>query len=211
VIKYVADNIEGARYVAVPGSDGYPFAGGAEQTLDLIEDFLSDVRHGEQSDRVLATILFTDIVSSTERVASVGDRAWKKLLAEHDHAAQGQIERFKGRLVNTMGDGLLATFDGPGRAIRCAHALGRALRHHGINIRAGLHTGEIELRDGDDIGGIAVHIASRIMAEAGPGEIVCSRTVKDLVAGAEFSFEDRGMHSLKGVPDEWQLYAVRQA
>ena len=133
------------------------------------------------------------------------------MLSEHDRIATTQIERHHGRVVNRMGDGLLATFDGPGRAIRCAHALGRALEPSGIKIRAGLHTGEIELRKDDDIGGIAVHIASRVMHEAGPGEVICSRTVKDLVAGSEFAFDDRGMCSLKGVPDQWQLYAVRQS
>jgi len=208
VIKSVADSVPGARFLEFPGSDGSPWGQGADRIVEEIEEFLSDVRHGDEPDRVLATILFTDIVGSTEHASRVGDRKWKELLAEHDRVARAQLDRSHGRFINTTGDGVLATFDGPGRAIRCAFSLGRALRHHGIDIRAGLHTGEIELREGDDIGGIAVHIASRVMAEAGPGEVVCSRTVKDLVAGSEFAFSDRGMCSLKGVPDEWQLFAV---
>lgn len=206
--RYVGDQIPGARYVEVPGSSGYVLGDDAE---DILEDFLADVRHAGEPDRVLATVMFTDIVGSTERASTVGDRRWKEILAEHDRLGRAQVERFGGKFISTTGDGLLATFAGPSRAIRCAHSLGRALRGEEIQIRAGLHTGEIELRDGDDIGGIAVHIASRVMGEAGPGEVVCSRTVKDLVAGSEFSFDDRGVCTLKGVPDQWQLYAVRQA
>ena len=206
--RFVGDQIPGARYVEVVGEGGYVLGTEAE---DLVEDFLADVQHASEPDRVLATVMFTDIVGSTERASSLGDRRWKELLTEHDRLGRAQVERFGGKLISTTGDGILATFAGPSRAIRCAHSLGRALRGDEIKIRAGLHTGEIELRDGDDIGGIAVHIASRVMGEAGPGEVVCSRTVKDLVAGSEFSFEDRGLRALKGVPDEWQLYAVRQA
>jgi len=208
VIKSVADGIAGARFLEYPGIDGNIWARGWETVAEEIEDFLSDVRHKDEPDRVLATILFTDIVGSTEHASSVGDRKWKELLTEHDRTARAQLERFQGRFVSTTGDGVLATFDGPGRAIKCALSLGRALRHHGIDIRAGVHTGEIELREAGDIGGIAVHIASRIMGEAGPGEVVCSRTVKDLVTGSQFSFSDRGSCALKGVPEEWQLYAV---
>ena len=208
VIRSVAEGIPGAQLVEVPGNDGAPWGSGWERIVDEIEGFLSDVRHGEEPNRILATILFTDIVGSTERAVDVGDKRWKELLSEHDRVARAQIERFRGRFVSTTGDGVVATFDGPGRAIRCAHSIGRALRPAGIQIRAGLHTGEIELREGDDIGGIAVHIAARVMAEAGPGEVVCSRTVKDLVAGSEFTFTDRGVCALKGVPDQWQLHLV---
>jgi class 3 adenylate cyclase/alpha-beta hydrolase superfamily lysophospholipase len=203
--RYVADHIPGARYVEVPGGDGYAMGAEAE---NLIEDFLSEVRHAAEPDRVLATLLFTDIVGSTERASALGDRKWKEILAEHDRLGRTQVERFGGKLIKTTGDGIFATFAGPSRAIQCARALGRALRSSDIEIRSGLHTGEIELRDGGDVGGIAVHIAARVMAEAGPGEIVCSRTVKDLASGSGFSFTDRGIRALKGVPDEWQLFAV---
>jgi class 3 adenylate cyclase len=209
--RYVADHIPGARFVELPGSDLNYWAEHADIVLDEIEEFLTGSRRAVAVDRVLATVLFTDIVGSTEKAAELGDRRWKELLTAHDRTAGTEIERFQGKLVNRMGDGVLATFDGPGRAIRCAHALGRALEPDGIAIRAGLHTGEIELRDEGEIGGIAVHIASRVMHEAGPGEVICSRTVKDLVAGSEFAFDDHGMCTLKGVPDEWQLYAVRPA
>jgi class 3 adenylate cyclase len=206
--RYIADNIPGARFTEIPGHDLNIYGAHSETLLDHIEDFLGVVGGPSDSDRVLATVLFTDIVDSTGHAAAIGDRRWKERLEAHDRTARSQIERFHGRLVNRMGDGLLATFDGPGRAIRCAQALGRALEPSGIKIRSGLHTGEIELREGDDIGGIAVHIASRVMHEAGPGEVICSRTVKDLVAGSEFAFDDRGVCTLKGVPDQWQLYAV---
>ena len=211
--RYLADHIVGARFVEVTTPD-LNIVGGrraAEEVLSEVEEFLTGSRRPVDVDRVLATVLFTDIVGSTETAASLGDRRWKSMLAEHDRLAHSQIERYRGRLVNRMGDGLLATFDGPGRAIRCAFALRQALEQAGIKIRAGMHTGEIELRDAEDIGGIAVHIASRVMGEAGPGEVVCSRTVKDLVAGSEFAFDDRGLCTLKGVPEQWQLYAVRQA
>jgi class 3 adenylate cyclase len=209
--QFLAEHIPDARSVVYEGADVNIWGTGPDEILDDIEEFLTGSRRPVDVDRVLATVLFTDIVGSTERAASLGDRRWKSTLAEHDRLAHSQIERHRGRLVNRMGDGLLATFDGPGRAIHCAFALGQALQQAGIKIRAGVHTGEIELRDAEDIGGIAVHIASRVMHEAGPGEVVCSRTVKDLVAGSEFAFDDRGLCTLKGVPDEWQLYLVRQA
>ena len=210
--RYLADHIAGARFIDVPVPDLNPLLGqGGEAMMDEIEEFVTGSRKAVQIDRVLATILFTDIVGSTEKASAIGDRKWKELLATHDRIAHEEVERFKGRLVTRTGDGILATFDGPGRAIRCADRLGADLKRLGVDIRAGLHTGEIELREGDDIGGIAVHIASRVMHEAGPGEVVCSRTVKDLVAGSEFAFDDRGLCTLKGVPDQWQLYAVRQA
>ena len=211
IIKLVADGVPGARFVQFPGTDGQIWSPGWERIAETIEDFLSDVRQADEPDRVLATILFTDIVGSTEHASRLGDKKWKDVLTEHDRLGRTQVERFGGRLISTTGDGVLATFTGPSRAIRCAYAFGRALRHSDIEIRTGLHTGEIELRDANDIGGIAVHIASRVMKEAGPGEVVCSRTVKDLVTGSEFVFDDRGLCTLKGVPDQWQLYAVRQA
>jgi len=208
--KYIAAHIPGARFVEVASKD-LTLAAMPIEIVDEIEEFVTGSRRTVAADRVLATVLFTDIVGSTEKAANLGDRRWKELLASHDRTLRDEVQRQNGRLVNTIGDGMLATFDGPGRAIRCAHALGRALETLDIRIRAGLHTGEIELREGDDIGGIAVHIASRVMHEAGPGEVICSRTVKDLVAGSEFAFDDRGVCTLKGVPDQWQLYAVRQA
>jgi class 3 adenylate cyclase len=158
-------------------------------------------------DRVLATILFTDIAGSTERAAEVGDRRWRELLGRHDTLARTQLERYRGREVKMTGDGLLATFDGPARAVTCAGAIGRELRALGLEVRAAVHTGEVELRDGD-IGGIAVHIASRVMGLARPNEVLVSSTVKDLVAGAEIRFEDRSVQSLRGVPGQWQLYAA---
>jgi class 3 adenylate cyclase len=159
---------------------------------------------------VLATVLFTDIVDSTSRAAGLGDRRWHHLLVEHQEAVRRQLARYRGREVKTTGDGFLATFDGPARAIRAADAIRAGVRELGLEVRVGLHTGECELL-GDDIGGIAVHIAARVLAQAGAGEICCSRTVKDLVAGSGFTFADRGTRSLKGVPDSWQLYAVEPA
>jgi len=206
--RYLADHIAGARFVDFAGSNATLWSDTAPEIEDEIEEFLTGSRPLAPVDRVLATVLFTDIVGSTEKASALGDRRWREILAIHDRVAREHVDRFSGRLVNTMGDGILATFDGPGRAIRCAHALGRALEPVGVKIRAGLHTGEIELRDEGDVGGIAVHIAARVMHEAGPGEVICSRTVKDLVAGSEFLFEDRGVCALKGVPDEWQLYSV---
>ena len=209
--RYLADHITGARIVEATGADLNFTAEHFDFAMDETEEFLTGSRRAVVADRPLATVLFTDIVGSTEKASALGDRKWKELLALHDRLSGDEVERFRGRIVTTTGDGILATFDGPGRAIRCAHALGRVLERSDVPIRAGLHTGEVELREGDDIGGIAVHIASRVMSEAGPGEVVCSRTVKDLVAGSEFAFEDRGLCTLKGVPDRWQLYAVRQA
>jgi class 3 adenylate cyclase len=162
-------------------------------------------RHGV--DRVLATVLFTDVVSSTDQAAGMGDRRWSELLATHDGLTRAELERFRGREITTTGDGFLATFDGPGRAVRCACAIRDAVRAIGINVRVGLHTGEIELH-ADDIGGIAVHIAQRVQAHAQPDEVLVSRTVVDLVGGSGIAFADRGTHALKGVPDQWQLFAV---
>jgi class 3 adenylate cyclase len=181
-----------------------------ELALDAIQEFLTGVRRAVAPDRMLATVLFTDIVGSTQRAGDLGDQRWRELLEVHDQAAARWVEAFHGRLVKTTGDGILATFDSPARAIRCAAALGEDLHGMGIQIRAGLHTGEIELRHGDvgDVGGMGVHIAARVMAAAGPGEILVSRTVHGLVTGSGIVLRDRGPHRLKGVEGEWQLSAV---
>ena len=181
--------------------------GDAGPLLDTIEEFVTGRVPTHDVDRVLATIMFTDVVGSTDQVAGMGDRRWSELLATHDGVTRGELERFRGREIRTTGDGFLATFDGPGRAVRCACAIRDALLGIGIRVRGGLHTGEIELR-GDDIGGIAVHIAQRVQALARPDEVLVSRTVADLVGGSGIAFGDRGTHKLKGVPDQWQLLAV---
>jgi class 3 adenylate cyclase len=176
-------------------------------TLDHVQEFLTGVGRVAEPTRVLSTVLFTDIVGSTERAAALGDRRWRELLDVHDELAGRLVEEFGGRLVKTTGDGILATFDGPGRAIQCAAALSDELAGVGVGIRAGLHTGEVELCD-SDVGGIAVHIAARVMGAAAAGETLTSRTVQDLVVGSDIVLEDRGTHRLKGVADPWQLYAV---
>jgi class 3 adenylate cyclase len=206
--QWLAEHIAGARYVELPGADHSLYAGDQDRALAEIEEFLTGTRGAAEPDRVLATLLFTDIVGSTDRAAAVGDRRWKELLDLHDGIVAKQVEAARGRLVKRMGDGCLATFDGPGRAIRCAVAVGEELRSVGLDVRAGVHTGEVELR-GEDLGGIAVNIASRVADLAGGGEVLVSSTVKDLVAGSGIGFEDRGAHVLKGVPDEWRLYAVK--
>ena len=208
--RYMADRIPGARMVELPGDDHFPFFGDTDTVLALTQEFLTGVTPVEEPDRVLATVLFTDIVDSTRLAADLGDRRWHRLLLDHQETVRQQLTRFRGREVKTTGDGFLATFDGPARAIRAAAAIRDGVRDLGLEVRVGLHTGEVELV-GDDIGGIAVHIAARVMAAAGAGEIVCSRTVKDLVAGSGFAFGDRGTRSLRGVPDAWQLYAVELA
>jgi class 3 adenylate cyclase len=206
--RYVADHIEGARHVEVPGIDYVPCFGDTELMLDAVEEFVTGRLPAPAVDRVLATILFTDVVGSTEQVARLGDRRWRELLATHDGLVRRQLERFRGREVKTVGDGFLATFDGPGRAIRCATAIRDAVRPLGIDLRAGLHSGEVELI-GEDIAGIAVHIGQRVSALAGPGEVYVSSTVKDLVAGSGIDFDDRGEHQLKGVPERWRLFSVQ--
>jgi class 3 adenylate cyclase len=205
--RHLADSIPGAKYVELAGEDHLPWVGDADAVLGEIEEFLTGVRSGPEPDRVLATVLFTDIVGSTERAASMGDRAWTELLAAHHHAIREQLAHFGGREVGTSGDGFLATFDGPARAIRCAQACVAAVRGLGLEIRAGLHTGEVELA-GSDVRGLAVHIGARIGALAGAGEVLVSRTVRDLVVGSGLRFADRGVYRLKGVPDEWQVFAV---
>jgi len=206
--RYLAEHIPNARYVERPGSGGLFWMHDVDWTLDEVQTFLTGTRSAPGlDDRVLATVLFTDIVGSTERAAEIGDQRWRWLLDEHDALVRREIERFRGRPVKSTGDGFLATFDGPARAIRCAVALGPALGPLGIQVRAGLHTGEVELRV-EDIGGIAVHIAARVMAEASAGEVLVSGAVPPLVAGSGLRFADRGTHTLHGVPGEWRLFAV---
>jgi class 3 adenylate cyclase len=205
--RYLAEHIPDARLVVLPGADGPLTWEEPEVTLGHIEEFLTGVRQPVPGTRVLATVLFTDIVASTERAAELGDRRWRELLGVHDDLGRRLVEQWGGRVVKTTGDGLLATFDGPGRAIGCAVALRDQLVDIDVQIRAGLHAGEVELR-GDDVGGIAVHLAARIMAEAGPGEVLVSRTVRDLVAGSDRTLTDRGTRQLKGVEGAWQLFAV---
>jgi class 3 adenylate cyclase len=206
--RYVADYVPGARFVEVPGADDYWWAAdNAPLVLDEIEEFVTGVRGRARADRVLASVLFTDIVDSTQRASELGDRAWRDLLDRHDAAVRRQLQRFGGREVKTTGDGFLATFDGPARAVECAGAISDAARRLGLEVRAGVHTGEVEMR-GDDIGGMAVHIAARVAALARPSSVWVSRTVTDLVVGSGLRFADCGTHTLKGVPGEWQLFAV---
>jgi class 3 adenylate cyclase len=205
--RYVADHIDGARYLELPGEDNLFFVGDTGPLLDAIEEFVTGRLPRHDVDRVLATVLFTDVVGSTDQVAGMGDRRWSELLATHDGLTRAELENFRGREITTTGDGFLATFDGPGRAVRCACAIRDAVRAIGIQVRVGLHTGEIELH-GNDIGGIAVHIAQRVQAHAQRNEVLVSRTVADLVGGSGIPFADRGTHTLKGVPDPWQLFAV---
>jgi class 3 adenylate cyclase len=206
--RYLGETIPGAKYVELPGRDIIYFAGDYDAVLDEIEEFLTGAKAEPEADRVLATVLFTDVVESTKRAADLGDRKWKEVLDRHDDVVRRQLARFRGREVITTGDGFLATFDGPARAINCARQIGSEVNHLGIDVRAGLHTGEIQLR-GNDVSGIAVHLAARVMGTAGPGEVVVSSTVKDLVVGSGIEFDDRGSHELKGVPGEWRLYAVK--
>ncbi|MGB7050858.1 MAG: adenylate/guanylate cyclase domain-containing protein, partial [Acidimicrobiales bacterium] len=188
--------------------DGFVFTEPADEALRQIEDFLGGLSAVAVPDRALAAILFTDIVGSTERASSIGDRAWRNLLATHDALARTLVDQHRGRVVKMTGDGMLATFDGPGRAIRCALSLRDALRSVGLEIRAGLHTGEVEVI-GEDIAGIGVHIASRVLGASPPGQVLVSPAVPMLVAGAGFEFEDRGEHEFKGVPGSWRLFAVK--
>jgi class 3 adenylate cyclase len=205
--RYVADHIPGATFVEAEGADHLFFTGDADTVLDEIEEFLTGIRPLPVVERVLATVLFTDIVDSTQRAVELGDQRWKELLGRHDAQVRRQLARFQGREVNTTGDGFLARFDGPARAIRCAVAIRDVLRSLGLEVRAGVHTGEVELR-GDDISGIAVHIAARVAAAAGAGEVLASRIVVDLVAGSGLNFGAHGEHILKGVAGEWGLFAV---
>jgi class 3 adenylate cyclase len=208
--RYMAERIPGARFVELPGEDHFPFFGDQDRVIAETQEFLTGATPVVEPDRVLATVLFSDIVDSTRLAAELGDRRWHRVLVDHQQAVRRQLDRFRGHEIKTIGDGFLATFDGPARAIRAADALRAGLRELDLEVRVGLHTGECELLD-KDIGGIAVHIAARVLGRAEAGEILCSRTVKDLAAGSGFSFADRGSHSLKGIPDDWQLYAVELA
>ena len=205
--RYIADNIPNARYVELQGTDHFPLAGDSNAVDDEIEAFLTGTRRGPDPDRVLATVLFTDIVGSTEHAAALGDTRWKELIATHDEQIRKHLEKYRGREIGTRGDGCLATFDGPGRAIRCALAICRSLKSLGLDLRAGLHTGEIEFLK-NEVAGIAVHIGARVAAEARSGEVWVSGTVKDLVVGSGIEFTDQGARTLKGVPGQWQLYSV---
>ena len=205
--REVADLIPGARFVEFDGADDMIFVGENDSILDEMEEFLTGQRTEREADRALLTVMFTDVVDSTARASELGDTRWRQLLEEHDRLVRRELARARGREVKTVGDGFLATFDGPARAIRCARAVRDAMRALGIEVRAGLHTGECELL-GDDIGGLAVHIAARVNGAAGPGEVLVSSTVKDLVFGSGLEFEDRGAHQLKGVPGEWRLFAA---
>ncbi|MFL5951212.1 MAG: adenylate/guanylate cyclase domain-containing protein [Gaiellaceae bacterium] len=205
--RYLAAKIPGSTFVELPGADHWISAGDTDEIADEIEEFLTGTRPAPEPNRVLATVLFTDIVGSTDRAAELGDRRWRDLLGAHDAVVRRQLERFRGREVDTAGDGFFAAFDGPARAVRCAISAGEAVRELGVEIRAGIHTGECEL-DGQKIRGIAVHTGARIASLAGPGEVLISHTVKDLVAGSGLEFEDRGAHELKGVPGEWRLFAA---
>lgn len=205
--RYLSEHIPGARYVEVEGNDHVPYLGEQEPILHVVEEFLTGRRRVPEADRILATVLFTDIVASTEKAAEIGDERWREVLLSHHELARRELEAFNGRLVDTVGDGIFATFDGPARGVRCAAALVGVVRRLGIEIRAGVHTGECEVT-GENLSGVAVHIGARIAALSQPGEVVVSSTVKDLVAGSGIRFVDRGTHRLKGVPEEWRLFAV---
>jgi class 3 adenylate cyclase len=205
--RYIGGRIPGARFVELPGEDHLMWTGDVDALLDEIEEFLTGVRRGPDPDRVLATVLFTDVVGSTETATRLGDRAWRTLLDRHHDVVRRELARWRGREVDTTGDGFLATFDGPARAIRCAVTASEGVRDLGLQIRAGLHTGEVEIA-GEDVRGIAVHIGSRVAALAGPDEVLVSRTVADLVAGSGIVLAERGEHELKGVSGTWLVYAV---
>jgi class 3 adenylate cyclase len=202
-VRYLADRIAGAKFVELPGAD-ISIAASAPALEEIVE-FLTGERPAVDIDRILTTLLFTDIVGSTERAAAIGDPAWRSLLDAHDRTVREQLRRFRGKEINTTGDGFLASFDGPARAIRCALAMAEATKTLGIDLHLGLHTGECEVR-GDDLGGLAVHIAARVAAAAAPGEVLVSGTVKDLVAGSSIDFVERGEAVLRGVPGTWNLY-----
>ena len=205
--KELAAQIPGAQYVELPGIDHLPWAGDSDAVLGEIEQFLTGTRSVPEPDRVLATVMFTDIVGSTEQAAAFGDARWREVLVAHQVAVRDELRLFRGHEVKTLGDGCLATFDGPARAIRCGQAIAEAARSLDLEVRIGLHCGEVELMD-EDVGGIAVHIAARVGALAGAGEVLVSSTVKDLVAGSGIQFEDRGAKHLKGISDEWRLFAA---
>jgi class 3 adenylate cyclase len=210
--RFAADQIPGATYVELPGDDHLPWVGDSEAIVGEIQRFLTGIweRGGweePEPERVLSTVLFTDIVGSSERAVSLGDRAWRELLERHHALVRGQLVRFRGQEMDAAGDGFFASFDGPARAIQCARAIVEGVRDLQLEVRAGLHTGECELVDGK-VAGIAVHTGARISSLAAPGEVLVSSTVKDLVAGSGMTFQEHGLHELKGIPGEWRLYAV---
>ncbi len=206
--RYLAEHIPGAKFTELQGDDHLWWVGDSEAIADEIEEFLTGERHAVEPDRALMTVLFTDIADSTKRAAELGDRRWRDLLDNHNAIMQSEIARFRGNAVKNTGDGFLATFDGPSRAIDCALAAARGLRRLGLPIRSGLHTGEVELM-GKDVGGIAVHIAARVVQEAVANEVWASRTVKDLVVGSSFKFTESGTYHFKGVAGDWPLYTVQ--
>ena len=205
--RYIAERIPGAKYVELDGADHWPWLGDANSVLEEMQEFLTGTREPTEPERVLATVLFTDIVGSTERAVELGDRRWRDLVEDHHALVRSELARFRGREIDTAGDGFFASFDGPARAARCACAITKGVKPLGLEVRAGLHTGECELI-GDKVGGIAVHTCARVASLAQPGEVLATRTVKDLVAGAGIEFVDRGVARLKGILDEWQLFAV---
>lgn len=208
--RYLAEHIAGARYVELEGADHLPWFGDANTVLGEVQEFLTGVRPADEHERMLATVLFADIAGSTEQIAALGDAAWRKRLDAFHRSARQQLDRFRGRLIDTAGDGVFATFDGPARAVRCGIALSRELRSAGIAVRSGVHTGEVE-KMGEKVGGLAVHIGARVMALAQPGEVLVSSTVKDIVAGSGLRFDERGTQVLKGVPGEWRLFSAADA
>jgi class 3 adenylate cyclase len=205
--RWLADHLPDAKLVELPGGDHLPWGEGADELIDEVQEFLTGTRYAPELDRILATVLFTDIVDSTGTAAKLGDQRWREVLERHRRGVRDALGRCGGREVKTLGDGFLVSFDGPARGIRCAQAIVDSSQQLGISVRAGLHTGECEVM-GDDLGGIAVHIAARVSALAQPSEVLVSRTVKDLVAGSGIEFAERGAHQLKGVPDSWDLYAA---
>jgi class 3 adenylate cyclase len=205
--RYLAEHIPGSKFIPLPGGANGFGPDAYLRVSDEIAEFLTGELPAAEVDRVLTTVLFSDIVASTERAASLGDRRWRSLLDAHDRIVREQLRRNRGREIKTTGDGFVAAFDGPARAIRCGQSLVEAIRELGIEVRVGLHTGECEIR-GDDLGGLAVHIAARVAALAGPSEVIVSGTVRDLVVGSEITFADRGEHHLKGVPGQWRLFTA---
>ena len=207
--RHISEQVQGSHYVELAGADHFPWAGDQDALVAEVEQFAGrvSIEERETFDRILATVMFTDIVDSTAQSAALGDRAWRDVSEHHDRVTRAQLARFRGREIRWTGDGYLAIFDGPARAVRCAEAICEAMARRGVDLRAGLHTGEIEL-DGDDISGLAVAIGARVGALAAGREVLVSSTVKDLVVGSGLSFEDRGVHELKGVPDAWHLHAL---